>query len=453
MAYYNPKRVDFAPNLGIIQSAGAIGNYAKDWSDGLYAKRMKREEIDYKKQQDDIRNAYEDTRLGATLDQQKAAREHQEWSRTHQKNTFDQNTLHQDRTFNQNVLHQDRTFGAQQETNKLAREQLAQEKAKEQALAIMEGQYKLQQDPSLASMLPQQQVFGTPTQTETPHPLASTGNPIIDNLLGNKNFLQPQGQSVPNIENKPVYDPNTIAMIGQSKTIKPPTEAKDPLAKERATHVELLKSGRTNLPFGDWMADGGTSNIKLKTESVTKARNKATEQTTAMDNLINQMLFQYNPSKRGVFQGTGQAIQEMIPIFHSKESAQLESAREAMIMNLATALNGGKPSNADQQIARNIIGGAWQNESGAAAKIVEVLEQGVNGLERTISQIETAGGDSTELRNKINEYKQYQEQAKQWDGSTPFGVQGNTNSKTKNGSPTVKPLFSDVAPAGITFEY
>lgn len=212
MAYYNPKRVDFAPNLGLIQSSGAVGNYLQNWSNNLTAQenhnQARQDKLDFQTWQKN-RALVQDEQWNKAFE---AGREDRVEDVNHRNNVFglQQNA----QTFNQE--HSNRIFKAQQEANELALQKVAQEEARKQQINYITGMYNMQQDPTLKEMATsREEVFGAPRQT--------TGNKIIDQLLGGGSSFGGK-MSAPNMQIKETINPEMVRLIGESK-LKPPSSS------------------------------------------------------------------------------------------------------------------------------------------------------------------------------------------------------------------------------------
>ena len=237
----------------------------------------------------------------------------------------------------------------------------------------------------------------------------------------------------------------------QAALTKEPKTTTDPLAKEKSTYIELIKSGLVppNQTFGEWLAESG-GKVNIKHESVTNAQNQAREQLTGISNIVNSRLKDYDPSKHGPIDGPVQWIQEVMPWLKTESAGQLQSQQDGFQANVAKAMFGGKATNQQLDIAKGIAGGTINTEGGAAAQLKSALDQGILAAEETIRQIKTSKGDAKELEAELNKYKALSSAIKEWDGSQPIEIYLKTkkDATTGDGS-TVRPVAKTVVGTGF----
>lgn len=197
-------------------------------------------------------------------------------------------------------------------------------------------------------------------------------------------------------------------------------EPKDALAKEKETYSELVKSGDVKpdvTPFGSWLAQSG-GKVTLKSESITNARNKGRDQLSGISSITNEFLTNYNPENHGLFDGAVQWVQEKGPI-QTGTSGQLESDRIGLQSAAAAGMFGGKATNQQTTMAKNMIGEALGTQAATAGKIKSVLKQSILNTEETIRQIKSSKGDASDLEEELSKYKVVAKNLEKWDGSTP----------------------------------
>jgi|GEM_PF-4856874 len=191
---------------------------------------------------------------------------------------------------------------------------------------------------------------------------------------------------------------------------------KDPLAKEKAIYNEYVQGGVINskeVSFPQWYDETyGKKNIKL--ESITSAKNKLTDQFGGAEQLIN-IIKQYDDKDFGAIDGIGQKFSELTN-WHSQRSARVEANQVALKTALAKALFGGNQSNYEQKMAEQIVGGTYSSETGAATKYKEALNRTIIALQERAGQISRAGYDTSKEQEKIDSYKEFLNDIKDWDG-------------------------------------
>lgn len=197
-------------------------------------------------------------------------------------------------------------------------------------------------------------------------------------------------------------------------------EPKDALAKEKETYLELVKSGEIKpdiTPFGSWLAQSG-GKVTIKSESITNARNKGRDQLSGISSITNEFLTNYDPDNHGLWDGVVQWIQEKGPI-QTETSGQLESDRIGLQSAGAAGMFGGKATNQQTTMAKNMIGGSLGTQGATAGKIKSVLNQSILNTEETIRQIKSSKGDASDLEEELAKYKTIAKNLEKWNGSTP----------------------------------
>lgn len=235
----------------------------------------------------------------------------------------------------------------------------------------------------------------------------------------------------------------------QAALIKEPKNT-DPLAKEKSTYIELIKSGVVppNQTFGEWLAESG-GKVNVKSESVTNAQNQAREQLTGISNIVNSRLKDYDPSKHGPIDGPVQWLQEVIPWLKTESAGQLQSQQDGFQANVAKSMFGGKATNQQLEIAKGIAGGTINTEGGAAAQLKSALDQGILATEETIRQIKTSKGDAKELEAELNRYKAFSSAIKEWDGSKNIEDFLKTKKETQGDGKGVQPVAKTITGTGF----
>ena len=192
----------------------------------------------------------------------------------------------------------------------------------------------------------------------------------------------------------------------------------DPLRKEKMTYLSLVNSGAIeDKGFGNWLSETGgkvTANVKL--ENVTQAKNKLTEQFNGTEQILH-LINKYDPSKFGILDSFAQKSREVTGL-HNQNSSDLESDMVALKGAMAKAMGGANPSNYEQKMGDQVVGGTWNTEEGAAAKYKATLERAIISQEQTINQIARAGYDTAEQQAQLNKYIDIANNLKDWKGST-----------------------------------
>lgn len=162
-----------------------------------------------------------------------------------------------------------------------------------------------------------------------------------------------------------------------------------------------------------------TKNIALtmKQENVGKVKDKIADQFSGMEQLKNIMVEGYKPNLAGPIDGAIQGAREFMPVLHTDDSSYYESQRTALKGALAKAVGGGNPSNYEQNMAGQIIGSAWNNESGAASKYKSALDRGIIGMQETINRLDASNIDTSEYKNRLRGYQEFRTKLDKWDGS------------------------------------
>lgn len=192
----------------------------------------------------------------------------------------------------------------------------------------------------------------------------------------------------------------------------------DPLRKEKMIYLSLVNSGAIeDKGFGNWFSETGgkvTANVKL--ENVTQAKNKLTEQFNGTEQILH-LINKYDPSKFGILDSFAQKSREVTGL-HNQNSSDLESDMVALKGAMAKAMGGGNPSNYEQKMGDQVVGGTWNTEEGAAAKYKATLERAIISQQQTINQIARAGYDTAEQQVQLNKYIDIANNLKDWKGSS-----------------------------------
>jgi hypothetical protein len=183
-------------------------------------------------------------------------------------------------------------------------------------------------------------------------------------------------------------------------------------------YLSLVNSGAIeDKGFGNWFSETGgkvTANVKL--ENVTQAKNKLTEQFNGTEQILH-LINKYDPSKFGILDSFAQKSREVTGL-HNQNSSDLESDMVALKGAMAKAMGGGNPSNYEQKMGDQVVGGTWNTEEGAAAKYKATLERAIISQEQTINQIARAGYDTAEQQVQLNKYIDIANNLKDWKGSS-----------------------------------
>lgn len=238
----------------------------------------------------------------------------------------------------------------------------------------------------------------------------------------------------------------------QAALQKEPRATTNPLLKEELTYLELVKSNEIDpkiTPFGTWLAQSG-GKVTVRSESVTNARNKGREQLSGLANITEEFLANHNPENHGLWDGLTQAIREKTG-FHNEKTAQLESDRIGVQTAGAAGMFGGKYTNQQSNMAKEMIGGAFQTEEGTAGKIKSVFNQSILNTEETIRQIENSKGDARDLKEELAKYKKIAKNLEDWDGTEPASkyLDVNYTPKAKGNDPTVRPVAKTIIGTGF----
>lgn len=216
----------------------------------------------------------------------------------------------------------------------------------------------------------------------------------------------------------------------------------DPLRKEKQTYASLVQSGAIeDKGFGIWLNEtGGKVNANIKLENVTQAKNKLTEQFNGSEQILN-LMNKYDPSKFGILDSFAQKGREITGL-HNQNSSELESDMVALKGAMAKAVGGGNPSNHEQKMGEQVVGGTWNTEAGAAAKYKATLERAIIAQQQTLNQISRAGYDTVEQQNQLDNYKNILGGLKDWEGKTTIAEHLNKKENTQTSQKGTKILRS-----------
>lgn len=436
MAYYNPKRVDFAPNLGLIQSSGAVGNYLQNWSNNLTAQenhnQARQDKLDFQTWQKN-RALVQDEQWNKAFE---AGREDRVEDVNHRNNVFN-HTKDQAGTQNQHnqsilALKQD-SLNHAKTTQERQAELLAQQIAEERRAKEVRGKYQYETNPVIQEIFQKLNIGNDTYLSENPR-------------VANATWGEDRPDVPPREITKQAPDAETLRAIGAGLgDIQQGGRTNDPLAKQRATWQEFYDNGLTKLPFAQWMEETGGGDIKIRQNNLTTANNMAREQLSALSELTNLLIGNYDPKNHGPIDGAARGLQNFMPFLHTQKSAQLQNNINAIQLAYARALSGARPTQDIIRKAEAMVGGSVGSEAGQAAKYKEILRSSILKIEETARQIDNNGGDASHIHAELDKYRDTLQRLEPWRGNT--SPQRYLQGENFQG---VRPMFDDSDPATMT---